>query len=141
VSNGHEKHIHVNYLSNWLIMRELLPLINATTDKTGKPTRLTWTGRRMHSTSALVKGKVPLKPGATVLGRFDSKHSYVLIARYADSNLLSLFFLFELRKHLNGDKVIQNSYCPGMVNTGMSDVLPIYLRLPVNLQSKPRAVG
>ncbi|KAF2444310.1 NAD(P)-binding protein [Karstenula rhodostoma CBS 690.94] len=139
VSNGHEKHIQVNYLSNVLILLELLPLLNATADKTGKPTRVTWTGSRMHSSSALAKGKVPIKPGETVLGHFDSEDSYVPFARYADSKLLCLFFLFELRKHLNGDKVIQNSFCPGMVNTGMSDVLPIYLRLPMNLVKAIRA--
>lgn len=139
VSNGHEKHIQVNYLSNVLILLELLPLLNSTADKTGKPTRVTWTGSRMHHSSALAKGKVPLKPGETVLGHFDSEDSYVPFARYADSKLLCLFFLFELRKHLNGDKVIQNSFCPGMVNTGMSDVLPIYLRLPMNLIKAIRA--
>jgi NAD(P)-dependent dehydrogenase (short-subunit alcohol dehydrogenase family) len=82
---------------------------------------------------------VPLKPGETVLGHFDTEESFVAFARYADSKLLCLFFLFELRKQLKGDKVIQNSFCPGMVDTGMSDVLPIYLRLPMNLIKKIRA--
>lgn len=139
VSSGHEKTIQVNYLSNVLLLLELLPLLNDTADKTGKPTRVTWTGSRMHSSSALAKGKVPLKPGETVLGHFDSEESFVPFARYADSKLLCLFFLFELRKHLTGDKVIHNSFCPGMVNTGMSDVLPIYLRLPMNLIKAIRA--
>lgn len=138
-STGHEKTIQVNYLSNVLLLLELLPTLEATADKSGKPTRVTWTGSRMHSSSALAKGKVPLKPGETVIGHFDTPESWVPFARYADSKLLCLFFLFELRKHLNGDKVIHNSYCPGMVDTGMSDVLPIYLRLPMNLIKAIRA--
>jgi NAD(P)-dependent dehydrogenase (short-subunit alcohol dehydrogenase family) len=139
VPSGHEKTIQVNYLSNVLLLLELLPILNDTADKTGKPTRVTWTGSRMHSSSALAKGKVPLKPGETVLGHFDTEESFVPFARYADSKLLCLFFLFELRKHLTGDKVIHNSFCPGMVNTGMSDVLPIYFRIPISLVKAIRA--
>lgn len=139
LSSGHEKTIQVNYLSNVLLLLELLPLLNDTADKTGKPTRVTWTGSRMHASSALATGKKPLQPGETVLGHFDSEDSFAPFLRYADSKLLCLFFLFELRKHLNGDKVIQNSFCPGMVDTGMSDVLPIYLRIPVNLVKTLRA--
>lgn len=136
---GHEKHIQVNYLSNVLLLLELLPLLTATAHKTGTPTRVTWTGSRMHHSSALSKGKAPLKPGETVLGHFDAPESFVPFARYADSKLLCLFFLFELREHLDGDKVVQNSFCPGMVDTGMSDVLPFYFRVPVNLVKKARA--
>ncbi|KAL1602693.1 putative secondary metabolism biosynthetic enzyme [Paraconiothyrium brasiliense] len=136
---GHEKNVQVNYLSNVLLMLELLPVLNHTAEKTGKPSRISWTGSRMHGTSTLAKGKVPLKPGETVLGHFDSEESFVAFARYGDSKLLCLLFLFELRDHLTSDKVIVNSFCPGQVATGMSDVLPIYLRLPMNLVKAIRA--
>ncbi|PVI01820.1 NAD(P)-binding protein [Periconia macrospinosa] len=139
VSGGHEKTIQVNYLSHVLLLLELLPLMTETAEKSGKPTRITWTGSRMHGTSVLATGKKPLKPGQTVLGHFDSKESFSSFQRYGDSKLLCLFFLFELRKHLNGDKVIQNSFCPGMIDTGLSDVYPIYLRIPVNIVKAARA--
>lgn len=139
VSNGHEKTIQVNYLSNVLLTLELLPILNKTADTIGQPTRITWTGSRMHESSALAKGKAPLKPGETVLGHFDTEESFIPFSRYSDSKLICLLFLFELKKHLDGDKVIHNSFCPGMVNTGMSDVLPIYLRLPMNLVKAIRA--
>jgi NAD(P)-dependent dehydrogenase (short-subunit alcohol dehydrogenase family) len=135
---GHEKNVQVNYLSNVLLMLELLPLLNSTADKTGAPVRVTWTGSRFHGATALAK-KAPLQPGETVLGHFDSEESFVAFARYADSKLLGVLFLYEMRKHLASDKVIVNTFCPGMVNTGMSDVLPIYLRLPMNVVKALRA--
>jgi NAD(P)-dependent dehydrogenase (short-subunit alcohol dehydrogenase family) len=105
---GHEKNVQVNYLSNVLLMLELLPLLNA------------------------LANKAPLQPSETVVGHFDSEDSFVVFTRYADSKLLSVLFLYEMQKHLVSDTVIVNSFCPGMVDTGTSDVLPIYLRFPVN---------
>jgi NAD(P)-dependent dehydrogenase (short-subunit alcohol dehydrogenase family) len=139
VPSGHEKTVQVNYLSNVLLLLGLLPLLADTADKTGKPTRVTWTGSRMHSSSALATGKMSLQPCETVLGHFDSEESFVPFARYADSKLLCVLFLLELRNHWAGDKVVHNSFCPGMVNTGMSDVLPIYYRIPVSLVKAIRA--
>ncbi|KAF1977126.1 NAD(P)-binding protein [Bimuria novae-zelandiae CBS 107.79] len=135
---GHEKNVQVNYLSNVLLLLELLPLLTATADKTGSPSRVTWTGSRMHGATALAK-KAPLKADETVLAHFDSEESFIPFARYADSKLLCVLFLYELPKHLNSDKVIVNSFCPGMVDTGMSDVLPIYLRIPVSAVKALRA--
>lgn len=135
---GHEKNVQVNYLSNVLLMLELLPVLNATADKTGAPARVTWTGSRFHGSTSLAK-KAPLQPGETVLGHFDSEESFVAFARYGDSKLLCVLFLYELRQHLASDKVIVNSFCPGMVDTGMSDVLPVYLRLPMNAVKALRA--
>jgi NAD(P)-dependent dehydrogenase (short-subunit alcohol dehydrogenase family) len=135
---GHEKKIQVNYLSNVLLMLELLPLLNTTADKKGAPTRVSWTGSRSHGFTSLGK-KAPLKPGETLLGHFDSTESFVAFARYSDSKLLCVLFLYELRKHLVSDKVIVNSFCPAMVNTGMSEVLPLYLRLPMNAVKALRA--
>lgn len=135
---GHEKNIQVNYLSNVLLFLELLPVLNATADKTKAPSRVAWTGSRMHGSTAIIK-KAPLKPNETVLGHFDSEESFVPFVRYADSKLLCVLFLYELRNHLASDKVIVNSFCPGMVDTGMTDVLPIYLRLPVSAVKALRA--
>jgi NAD(P)-dependent dehydrogenase (short-subunit alcohol dehydrogenase family) len=135
---GHEKNVQVNYLSNVLLMIELLPLLNATADKTGAPARVTWTGSRSHGSTSLAN-KMPIQPDETVLGHFDSEKSFVAFTRYADSKLLCVLFLYEMREHLANDKVIVNAFCPGMVNTGMSDVLPIYLRLPVNAIKAVRA--
>ncbi|CAI6309063.1 unnamed protein product [Periconia digitata] len=135
----HEKTIQVNYLSNVLLLLLLYPLLTNTATTTGTPTRITWTGSRMHTSSSLLTGKKPLAPSSTVLGHFDSKESWVPFTRYGDSKLLCLLFMYEMTNHDDGGKVVQNSFCPGMVNTGMSDVLPIYLRVPVNMVKALRA--
>ena len=49
---GHEKVTQVNYLSNALLALELLLLLEATAARTGKATRLSWVGSRMHHSSS-----------------------------------------------------------------------------------------
>ncbi|KAI0532634.1 hypothetical protein GGR58DRAFT_522647 [Xylaria digitata] len=116
-SSGHEKNIQVNYLSNVLLTLALLPTLETTAEKTGKPTRVTWTCSRM------------LEYSREVLKHFDAVDGLPTLTRYADSRLLCVLFQLELAKHYNPDKVIINSFCPGHVNTSMGDDLPIYLRI------------
>ncbi|KAJ3521338.1 hypothetical protein NM208_g13337 [Fusarium decemcellulare] len=136
--NGHEKNIQVNYLSNVLLTISLLPLLEATAEKKGSPTRITWTGSRAHKRTSLA-GKVPLKQGEGVLQHFDTAEDIPAFARYGDSKLLSVLFQLELANHIDPDKVIVNNFCPAMVATGMSDVLPVYLRIPMDLIKAIRA--
>jgi NAD(P)-dependent dehydrogenase (short-subunit alcohol dehydrogenase family) len=137
-SSGHEKNIQVNYLSNVLLTLALLPTLEATADKTGEPTRGTWTGSRGHKQSSLAE-KLPLQKGEEVLKHLDTAHALPMFTRYADSKLLCVLFQLELAKYYSPDRVIVNSFCPGMVDTGMTDVLPIYLRVPVNAVKAIRA--
>ncbi|KAH6620985.1 hypothetical protein B0J18DRAFT_213438 [Chaetomium sp. MPI-SDFR-AT-0129] len=139
VSSGHEKDIQVNYLSNVLLTLALLPTLETTATKTGTPTRVTWTGSRMHIYSSL-SGKHPLKKGDTsILKHFDTADPMSMFVRYADSKLLAVLFQLELARHYSPDKVIVNSFYPGQVDTGMTDVLPIYIRIPVNAIKAIRA--
>lgn len=138
-SSGHEKDIQVNYLSNVLLTLALLPTLETTASKTGAPTRVTWTGSRLYLSSSLA-GKHPLKKGeASVLKHFDTANATPTLARYADSKLLGVLFQLELARHYSPDKVIVNSFSPGQVDTGLTDVLPIYLRIPVNVVKAVRA--
>ncbi|KAF7552400.1 hypothetical protein G7Z17_g4354 [Cylindrodendrum hubeiense] len=131
-STGHEKNIQVNYLSNALLSLALLPTLEATASKTGEPARVTWTGSRMHMRTSLT-GKLALKQGEGLLKHFDEAEGIPSYARYGDSKLLGALFQLELANRYGADKVIFNNFCPGVINTGMSDVLPIYFRIPVNL--------
>ncbi|KAK7413847.1 hypothetical protein QQX98_007264 [Neonectria punicea] len=131
-SNGHEKNIQVNYLSNVLLTLALLPVLEATADRTGTPSRVTWTGSRSHRQTSLAT-KLPLKQGEGVLKHFDEAKGIPSFSGYGDSKILVVFFQRELAKRYSAEKVIVNSFCPGIVNTAMSDVLPIYLRIPVNM--------
>ncbi|KAK4139843.1 uncharacterized protein C8A04DRAFT_40422 [Dichotomopilus funicola] len=128
-SSGHEKDIQVNYLSNVLLTLAFLPTLETTATKTGTPTRVTWTGSRMHIYSSL-SGKHPLKKGDTsILKHFNTADPMSMFVRYADSKLLAVLFQLELARH----------YSPDKVDTGMTDVLPIYIRIPVNAIKAIRA--
>ncbi|KAH7134181.1 hypothetical protein EDB81DRAFT_858828, partial [Dactylonectria macrodidyma] len=131
-STGHEKNMQVNYLSNVLLNLALLPTLEATAQRAGEPTRVTWTGSRMHKKTSL-EGKTSLKKGEALLEHIDTSEAIPTYARYSDSKLLVVMFQLELAQRYASDKVIVNNFCPGMINTGMSDVLPIYLRVPMNL--------
>ncbi|VUC32800.1 unnamed protein product [Clonostachys rosea] len=128
-SSKHEKNLQVNYLSNVLITFGLLPLLESTSAKTGKPSRITWTGSRSLNKSDLVTGKSHLTSNQSILQHMDGRE--VPYERYGNSKLLVAMFLDELSQRYSPDKVIMNNFCPGMVKTTMSDVLPIYFRIPM----------
>ncbi|MCJ1423701.1 hypothetical protein MMC29_001585 [Sticta canariensis] len=61
---GHERNVQVNYLSNVLLTIELLPYLEASAQKTGTASRITWVGSRTHYNSTL-KAKAPSGPAKT----------------------------------------------------------------------------
>lgn len=138
-ATGHERTMQVNYLSNVLLLLELLPLLEASAIKTGSPSRVTWVGSRTHSQSTLADRKKAVKPAETVIGHMDDRKYFFPFHRYNDTKLLGVIFLYELAPRLDRTKVIVNMVCPGMVDAAMSDVLPIYLRIPINMVQAVRA--
>lgn len=135
--SGHDRTIQVNYYSNALLIAELLPYLEAGAAKTGSPTRITWVGSRAFEKTSLQK--TPLQPGESILEHMDKEEYFSPFQRYGDSKLLCLLFLYSLAPRLDPKKVVINMVCPGMVNTNMSDVLPIYLRAVVNVVKAVRA--
>lgn len=136
--SGHERVMQVNYLSNVLLILELLPRLEASAAKTGAPSRITWLGSRRHYQSTL-STKAPVQPGETVIGHMDDPKNFFPFQNYNDTKLLCMLFLYALAPRLDKNKVIVNMMYPGMVDTAMSDVLPIYLRIPVNIVKTIRA--
>lgn len=134
---GHEKNIQVNYLSNVLLTFRLLPLMETSASRAGRPGRITWTGSRTHHATSLLKK--PLLPHESLLGHFKTLQNISIYARYGDSKLLAVMFQRELAKHYSAEKVIINGFCPGMTATGISEGLPFYMQLPVWLVLKLRA--
>jgi NAD(P)-dependent dehydrogenase (short-subunit alcohol dehydrogenase family) len=124
-----------------LLTLALLPALETTATKTGAPTRVTWTGSRTHVYSSLAgkKHDQRLNKEESVLKHLDTADDQSMFVRYANSKLLCVIFQLELAWHYPLDRVIVNSFCPGQVDTNMTDVLPIYLRIPVNAVKAIRA--
>ncbi|WKT45512.1 Short-chain dehydrogenase/reductase SDR [Fusarium oxysporum f. sp. vasinfectum] len=125
---GHEKNFQVNYLSNVLLTLLLLPTLEQTAELEGAPTRITWTGI-----------KFPSREMKAYLNTLTHRVSFPLSTRYGDTKLLVLLFQHELADRYPPKKVIINHFCPGMVDTSITDILPVYIRLPALLLKALRA--
>ncbi|MCJ1394786.1 hypothetical protein MMC18_007666 [Xylographa bjoerkii] len=130
--NKHERTMQVNYLSNTLLIFELLPLLESSAAVTGRSTRITWVGSRAHHTTSLQK-QDPVKPDETVLGHMDAKEHFSAFTKYNDTKLLCAMFMYELAPYLKKSNVQINMLCPGMVKTAMTDILPIYICFPMSV--------
>lgn len=142
---GREQSLQVNYLSNVLLLVSLLPYLNASAEKSGSVSRVTWLGSRMHETSHNFEKSPPLAHSDSVLEYMESEVLYNSFTRYGDSKLLCAMFMYSLAPRLDRDKILFNMVCPGQINTGFSDFLPVYFRVPINLvlalRARPVEVG
>lgn len=143
--NNHEKCLQINYLSNVLLLATLLPYLNASAERTGSPTRVTWVGSRMHERMHSFEKSPPLATSSSIFAHMDSEAHFRFDLRYGDTKLLCAMFMYELVSRLDGNKILLNMVCPGQIHTGMSDYLPFYVRVPVNLikalRARPVEVG
>ncbi|KAJ5910495.1 hypothetical protein N7504_005138 [Penicillium tannophilum] len=142
--SGHDRTTQVNYQSNVLLITELLSYLEAGAEKTGSPARISWVGSRAHENTSFEK-RSPIESGEGVIEHMDKDEAFVPFQRYGDSKLLCALFMYSLAPRLDPKKVILNMMCPGMVNTNMSDVLPLHLRIIVNavkaIRARPVEVG
>lgn len=142
--SGHERVTQVNYLSNALLIAELLPYLKASAEKTGQPSRITWVGSRMYFATSLEK-RAPMEGDESVLEHMDAKEFFFPNERYNDSKLLCAMFMYSLAPRLDKSKVVLNMVCPGLVNTNMTDVLPFHMRMVMGvvkaLLARPVEVG
>ncbi|KAL3492158.1 NAD(P)-binding protein [Aspergillus germanicus] len=129
--SGHERTNQVNYYSNVLLLAELLPHLYAGAEKTGNPVRITWVGSRQHLSSSIPKHSFRDDEG--ILAYLDTEDAFFPYQRYGDSKLLCVMFMYSLAERIDPNKVVINMMCPGMVNTSMTDVLPLHLRLLFNV--------
>lgn len=80
----------------------------------------------MHRSHSLAKKG--LKPIESVYGRFDDKSQYASLGRYQDTKLVVAAFVQQLAKRTDSKDVIVNSFCPGMVRTGLEKHMPWYIK-------------
>ena len=133
-SSGHERVLQVNYLSNALLVFELLPLLNSSTEKSGSgssPSRITWVGSRMHRRATFPKR--PLPADRSILGTMDDPAHFSLVDQYSDTKLLALMFMQDVAARVPQDKVLFNMLCPGMVATNIADGMPWLMRTLTNV--------
>lgn len=139
-ANNHEESLQVNYLSNALLLATLLPYLTASAEKTGSSTRVTWVGSRMHeSMTSFAKRPPPLDTPTSILSYMDDEDAHSPLYRYADTKLLCAMFMYTLAPRLDTSKVVLNMVCPGMVDTAISDFLPVYWRVLVDIVKAVRA--
>lgn len=109
----YEHVMQVKYLSNVLLVLKLPPQLEASAASTGAPSRIAWVRSRRH-------------PQPTLSNK-------------AIGNCCTQCFCTSSRHAWRRNKIIFNSVYPGMVDPAMSHVLPIYLRIPVNIMKMIRA--
>ncbi|KAK8204115.1 hypothetical protein IWZ01DRAFT_107009 [Phyllosticta capitalensis] len=124
--SGHELLLQVNFLSNVLLLLQLLPLLESTAEKSG-PSRVTWVGSR-----ALFLSRFRWYPVKTNVIEYLDKNFYSY-QRYADTKAIAYMFLRELSSRIKPNRVILNMVCPGLVHSKIVDTLPFYYRYPMVL--------
>jgi NAD(P)-dependent dehydrogenase (short-subunit alcohol dehydrogenase family) len=82
----------------------------------------------MYFTTSL-ETKASVKADESVLGHMDSEKFFFSKERYNDTKLLCAMFMYSLAQRLDKSKVILNMVCPGLINTNMTDVLPMHMRM------------
>ncbi|KAL4772673.1 hypothetical protein BDW60DRAFT_206885 [Aspergillus nidulans var. acristatus] len=146
-SDGHEKALQVNYLSNVLLLAELLPYLESTAERTGSAVRITWLGSRTYYLSNSLEKSDILTYGGGILQYMDSEKAFASAGmnQYSDRKLLCALFVYELASRLNRDKVILNLVCPGMVKTDLGSNGPLWIRMLISivktLRARPVEVG
>ena len=91
-ASGHERTSQVNYLSDVLLLLELLPHLEASAVKIGSPSRVTWVGSRTHMGSTLLEKRKAVKPKETIIGYMDNPKYFFPFAKYKIRSYASCFF-------------------------------------------------
>ncbi|KAK6534380.1 hypothetical protein TWF281_005703 [Arthrobotrys megalospora] len=124
-SDGYETVLQVNYLSNSLLAAHLLPLLKAGAAASGKPSHLAFVSSKMQNLTSLKKDSI--KPDENIVDWFNNKANFGM-DRYNVSKLLLTGFTNELASKVDGNQVIINSMCPGLVATNFDTNSPFILK-------------
>lgn len=116
----------VNCWSNFLLVLELLPVLQATAAKKGKPSHLTFVGSGMQMGHTLASHPVP--SSENVLSFFDDAKTANKLKRYNDSKLVVNAFVHHLATIVPSSEVIVNNFCPGAVPTNLEQNTPWLIR-------------
>uniref|UniRef100_A0A093UZ97 WW domain-containing oxidoreductase n=1 Tax=Talaromyces marneffei PM1 TaxID=1077442 RepID=A0A093UZ97_TALMA len=119
---GHEQIMQVNCWSNFLLVLELLPVLQATAARKGQPSHLTFVGSNMQMGHTLASNPIP--SSTNVLAFFDDEQAAKKMKRYNDSKLVVNAFIHHLATIVPSSEVIMNNFCPGAVPTNFEQHMP-----------------
>ena len=144
--DGHETMMQVNYLSHALFAMSLVPLLMATARQKGSPAHITWVGSdryKDHSLNGINAQLVEkeINGQGEILHHFDDAKNWNKWGRYNDTKCFAALFVCELAERVPPKAINVNMCCPGMVNTGITDHLPLVLRVLVLLIMAIQAIS
>ncbi|KAJ2998647.1 hypothetical protein NUW58_g256 [Xylaria curta] len=140
-STGYDEDIHVNYLSNVLLMVTLLPCFN--TSKDGHPGRLV-----LVSSEGASWARFAERTKRPILGAFKEKtENWGMQERYGTSKLLGQFFFTELARRVPSSMVTITTANPGfcygseLAREGNGTFAGFLVRIAMRLIGKPLFMG
>ncbi|OKL58735.1 hypothetical protein UA08_06320 [Talaromyces atroroseus] len=112
-SSGHERVMQVNCYTHFLIILELLPLLQTTAATNGQPSRITFNGSSTQYQSSISAKSIP--SSGNLIKYFDDAKTYSGLRRYSDSKLVVNAFVHYISTIVPPSEVIINNVCPGLV--------------------------
>ncbi|KAL9084325.1 MAG: hypothetical protein Q9159_005284 [Coniocarpon cinnabarinum] len=106
---GHESTVQVNHLATALLSLLLLPRLQATSELTKRPARLTITTSEVHMWASFKERNAP-----NILQEMDKKQTFGAPERYNTSKLLNVLWARELASRVSHRQVIVNIVNPGL---------------------------
>jgi retinol dehydrogenase-12 len=112
---GHEMNVQINHLATSLISLLLLPTLQQTSKKTGKPSRLSIISSEGHFWVPFKERTAP-----NILARMDEPETFgSQMNRYYTTKLLNVLWVRELTGRVNGKEVVVNTVNPGFCYSGL----------------------
>lgn len=141
--------MQVNVLSNIILALLLFPRLQSTSREhytpgsEARPT-ITWLGSLGHAMHT-PRPDLAIGGSKSILSHYALPGHYSRIRRYPDTKLFVGLIARELGHRIpphsdktNEPSVLVNNVCPGTVRTGADNNLPIWLRVPMNLNRAMR---
>ncbi|KAF3920741.1 hypothetical protein ABW20_dc0100165 [Dactylellina cionopaga] len=125
-TDGMETTFQVNYLSNAMVATYLIPLLISTATPTGKQSHLTFVSSKMQTVGSFGTKKI-IPEDKNIIDWFNDKENMGL-DRYNVSKLLVTAYANEIASRVDAHQVVVNSMCPGLVQSGLDNNLPVLLK-------------
>jgi NAD(P)-dependent dehydrogenase (short-subunit alcohol dehydrogenase family) len=120
VIDGVEQTFRINYLGHFVLVNNLLPLVEAAPD-----------GRIVHVASAAAYLRVPI--GGIDFGSLRGEKAMSRMEKYGQSKLANILFSLQLSKILKEGSTTSNAVHPGLVGTNITRSYPGWFQLAYDM--------